>query len=85
MHCGLKRIILNCKRYELLESARRPDDDVLKDIKADLANWEQKYGMPTHIFIEKWRNFELDELHDFFVWESDYENYQKYKERINDS
>ena len=68
---------------EVLESARHPAEEALKDMEADLAKWEQKYGMPTHIFIEKWRQFQLDELHDFFVWESDYEIYQKYKERLN--
>ena len=67
---------------EMLDSACRPDEEVLKAIEVDLKKWEWKYGMPTHIFIQKWRSCDLEELHDFFVWESDYKNYLKYKDRI---
>jgi hypothetical protein len=58
-----------------LEAHRLPKEEVIKMLEKELADFENCYGMPSDVFIEKWRNFELDEKYDFFIWESSYQKY----------
>lgn len=58
-----------------MEAHRLPKEEVIKMLETELADFENQYGMPSHVFMEKWRNFELDEKYEFFIWESSYKKY----------
>ncbi|MBM3239082.1 hypothetical protein FJZ31_22545 [Candidatus Poribacteria bacterium] len=74
-----------------LEAHRLPKEEVfarltnakglwIKMLEKELADFENQYGMPSDVFIEKWRNFALDEKYDFFIWESSYQKYLQFND-----
>ncbi|MBC8231747.1 hypothetical protein H8E77_19525 [bacterium] len=58
-----------------LEAHRLPKKEVIKMLEKELADFENQYDMPSDVFMEKWRKFELDEEYEFFIWESSYKKY----------
>ena len=60
-----------------LDAHRPSTEEQLKRVKAKLAMFEATYGMPSHIFTQKWENHELEQEGDFFIWASHYRHYQK--------
>lgn len=60
-----------------LDAHRTHPKEQLKRVKAKLATFEATYGMPSHIFMQKWENHELSQEGDFFIWASHYRHYQR--------
>ena len=56
-----------------------PVDIGLKQVERNLRRFEKIYGMPSHVFMDKWQNGELKDEFNFFLWESDYKVYLKHK------
>jgi hypothetical protein len=60
---------------------RLSEDEAIKRREKDLQAFENQYGMPSAIFMEKWENLQLEEEYDFFVWAGAYRRYLQLKEQ----
>ena len=67
-----------------VDAHRTSPEEQLKRVKAKLSTLEDAYGMPSHIFMQKWGNHELEQDADFFVWASHYRHYQRLQGRSDD-
>lgn len=75
-----------------LASHRISDEELLEDTKIKLVRLEQKYGMASQDFYERWkRNTEKflsggpEEVDDFFSWSVYYKKYLQLKDTLDDA
>ncbi|MBV7329318.1 hypothetical protein KFU94_13920 [Chloroflexi bacterium TSY] len=69
--------------YKLLEHQVQKDEAQLADLADDLAEFEQRFGLSSAAFYERYQSGQMEDDDDFFEWQILYKMYQRLNNAVD--